>query len=294
MNIPEMLSLILIGFILRRVIKSERFFEGLRFLVNEVLFALFVFGNVASKNLEYLLRIKLVFLYVFLVIGISLSSSFFYSRLFVKDRKWMGALMVLSSYPNTAALGFPIASLFLKDITPAILYSTTNSLIILPIVTFIAAHFSSEKASIKESFKKALRFPPTLANLLALSLVVAGIRLPDWFLNPIKTVGWMNIPLLLIYFGSRISLGKFSPRRLAEVATFRSIIPFLFVFLTLRNAEREIFYAVLVEASMPPAIAANAILAQYRLKAEEAISVTFVWTLIIIAFFSALNLVMNG
>ncbi|MFA4667900.1 AEC family transporter [Pyrococcus kukulkanii] len=288
MNILEMLSLILLGYMLKRIIKSERFFYILRRLVNEVLFALFVFGNVASKDLSYLLKIKIVFLYVFLVIGISLSASFLYSKLFVKDRKWKGALMVLSSYPNTAALGFPIASLFLDDITPAILYSTTNSLIILPIVTFVAAHYSTGGASIRKSFKKALRFPPTVANLLALTLVIAGIRLPGWFINPIKTIGWTNIPLLLVYFGSRISLGKFSVRKLIEVATFRSLIPFVFVYATLHGYPREIFYAILVESSMPPAIAANAILAQYDLKAEEAISVTFVWTLIVIAFFSIL------
>ncbi|MFA4647658.1 AEC family transporter [Pyrococcus kukulkanii] len=288
MNIPEMLSLIFLGYLLKRAIKSERFFYILRRLINEVFFALFVFGNVASKDLSYLLKIKIVFLYVFLIIGISLSTSFLYSKLFVKDEKWRGALIVLSSYPNTAALGFPIASLFLDDITPAILYSTTNSLIILPIVTFVAAHYSTGGASIRKSFKKTLRFPPTVANLLALTLVIAGIRLPDWFINPIKTIGWTNIPLLLVYFGSRISLGKFSVRKLIEVATFRSLIPFVFVYATLHGYPREIFYAILVESSMPPAIAANAILAQYELKAEEAISVTFVWTLIVMAFFSIL------
>lgn len=289
MNIPEMLALISLGYILRRLINDERPFSILRIIVNEVLFAIFVFGNVASKSLDYLIRIKLVFIYVFLVIGLSLLTSYVYGKLFLKDREWRGALMVLSSYPNTAALGFPIASLFLRDITPAILYATTNSLIILPIVTFIAAHFSGKQSSIKESVKRALKFPPTSANLLALTLVMLGIKLPEWLLEPIIRIGWWNIPLLLIYFGSRISLGKFSIRRLLEVATFRTIIPFLFVLITLRGAEREIFYAILVEASMPPAISANAILAQYNLKAEEAISTTFVWTLIVIAFYSVLK-----
>ncbi|AAL80573.1 hypothetical protein PF0449 [Pyrococcus furiosus DSM 3638] len=285
-----MLALISLGYILRRLINDERPFSILRIIVNEVLFAIFVFGNVASKSLDYLIRIKLVFIYVFLVIGLSLLTSYVYGKLFLKDREWRGALMVLSSYPNTAALGFPIASLFLRDITPAILYATTNSLIILPIVTFIAAHFSGKQSSIKESVKRALKFPPTSANLLALTLVMLGIKLPEWLLEPIIRIGWWNIPLLLIYFGSRISLGKFSIRRLLEVATFRTIIPFLFVLITLRGAEREIFYAILVEASMPPAISANAILAQYNLKAEEAISTTFVWTLIVIAFYSVLKM----
>ena len=293
MNIAEMLALITIGYALKLAIKDEKPFDYLRILVNDVLLALFIFGNVASKDLSYLLSIKTVFLYVFLIIGISLSASYLYGRVRLKNDPWAGALMVLSVYPNTAALGFPIASLFLDDITPAILYSTTNSMIVIPIVTFIAAHYSSGGASVKESFLKALKFPPTLANLLALGLVVAGVKLPDWFIEPVKTIGWLSIPLLLIYFGSRITLRAFDVRKLLEVGAFRIAIPFVFVFLTLRSARPEIFYSVLVEASMPPAIAANAILAQYRLKADEAISVTFVLTLLVIGLFVILKAVLG-
>ncbi len=290
MNIAEMLALIGLGYLLKLVVRKERPFDWLRFITNDILLAFFVFGNVASKDLEYLLSIKTVFLYVFLIIGISLGFSYLYGRFTLKSDPWAGALMVLSVYPNTAALGFPIAELFLKDITPAILYSTTNSMIVIPIVTFIAAHYSSGGASVKESFLKALKFPPTLANLLALGLVIAGIHLPGWFIEPIKTIGWLSIPLLLIYFGSRITLRAFELRKLLEVGTFRIAIPFVFVFLTLRWASRDVFYSVLVEASMPPAIAANAILAQYRLKADEAISVTFVLTLLVIGLFVILRI----
>ncbi|WP_461866769.1 AEC family transporter [Thermococcus sp.] len=289
MNIPEMLTLVALGYALKRVIKDDRPFNYLRILVNDFLLALFVFGNVASKNLEYLLEIKLVFLYVFLIILISFTFSYLYGHLFLKERKWAGALIVLSVHPNTAVLGFPIASLFLKDITPAILYSTTNSMIVLPIVTFIAAHYSSGGASIKKSFLKALKFPPTIANLFALALVITGVMLPESVLSPIKTVGWWSIPLLIIYFGSRITLRSFNWRKLTEVGMFRITIPFIFVFLTLRWTSLEVFYSVLIEASMPPAIAANAILAQYKLKAEEAISVTFILTLLVIGLFMMLK-----
>lgn len=288
-----MLTLMGLGYVLRLTLKDDRLFDYLRFLVNDVLLALFIFGNVASKNLAYLLSIKTVFLYVFLIIGISLSTSYLYGRLAIKNDPWAGALMVLSIYPNTAALGFPIAGLFLDDITPAILYSTTNSMIVIPIVTFIAAHYSSGGASVRRSFIKALKFPPTLANLLALTLVIAGIKLPTHFIEPVKTVGWLSIPLLLIYFGSRITLRAFNLRKLLEVGTFRIAIPFTFVFFTLPWASPNVFYSVLVEASMPPAIAANAILAQYRLKAEESISVTFVLTLLTIGLFVLLRAFMD-
>ncbi|WP_297421874.1 transporter [Thermococcus sp.] len=289
MNIIEMLALIGFGYLLKLMVRKERPFDWLRFITNDILLAFFVFGNVASKDLAYLLSIKTVFLYVFLIIAISFSTSYLYGRFVLKNNPWAGALMVLSVYPNTAALGFPIASLFLKDITPAILYSTTNSMIVIPIVTFIAAHYSSGGANVGDSLMKALKFPPTLANLLALGLVIAGISLPNWFIGPLTTIGWLSIPLLLIYFGSRITLRAFEMRKLLEVGAFRIVVPFIFVFLTLHWASRSVLYSVLVEASMPPAIAANAILAQYRLKANEAISVTFVLTLLVIGLFVALR-----
>ncbi len=284
MDVYQMLALIAVGYILKRLIKDDRLFKWLNLFSTRVLLTLFVFGNVASKDLNYLLSIKLVFLYVLLVIALSLGLSYLYARRFVGDENWAGALMILSTYPNTAAMGFPIASLFLNDITPAILYSTTNSLILLPLATFIAAHYSSGKASVKNSLVKALKFPPTAANLLALALVLTGIKLPAWLLEPARSIGWWSIPLLLIYFGSIINLREFRVRHLVEVGLFRSIIPFIFVSLTLRGAG-DTYYAVLVEASMPPAIMANVILAHYRLKAEEGIGVTVVLTLITLVFF---------
>ncbi|NJE06086.1 transporter [Thermococcus sp. M36] len=288
MDVYQMLALIALGYVLKRLIKDERPFYWLNLFSTRILLTLFVFGNVASKDLGYLLSIKLVFIYVLLIIALSLGLSYLYTRHFVKDEDWRGALMILSTYPNTAAMGFPIASLFLDDITPAILYSTTNSLIVLPLVTFIAAHYSSGKASIKDSLVKALKFPPTAANLLALFIVLARVKLPSWLLEPAKSIGWWSIPLLLVYFGSIINLREFRLRHLAEVGLFRSVIPFLFVLLTLRGAG-DIYYAVLVEASMPPAIMANVVLAHYKLKAGEGIGVTVVLTLITLLFFMAIK-----
>ena len=288
MNIYEMLALIAVGYALKYAVRDERPFRWLNAFSTQILLTLFVFGNVASKDLGYLISVKPVFIYVILIIALSLGLSYLYARFFVSDERWAGALMVLSVYPNTAAMGFPIASLFLDDITPAILYSTTNSLIVLPLASFIAAHYSSGKASVKGSLVKALKFPPTTANLLALALVVAGVRLPAWFLEPVKAVGWWSIPLLLIYFGSIIDLREFRLRYLLEVGLFRSLLPFLFVLFTLRGAG-DIYYAVLVESAMPPAIMANVLLAHYRLKAGEGIAVTVVLSLLVLLFFTGLR-----
>ncbi|WP_365942331.1 hypothetical protein [Thermococcus sp.] len=158
MNIPEMLSLMTVRFLLKRIIKSRKPFSVVRFLASDILLAFYVFSNVASKNLAYLMEIRTVFIYVFLVISISFIGAYLYG-IRLKDEKWRAALIILSIYPNTVALGFPIASLFLGDLTPAIIYASTNTLIVLPISSFIAAHYSGGSASLRETIKRALKFP---------------------------------------------------------------------------------------------------------------------------------------
>lgn len=71
--------------------------------------------------------------------------------------------------------------------------------------------------------------------------------------------------------------------RFALKRIVKSDKPFIFVFLTLK-APSDIFYAVLVEATMPPAIIGNAILAHYRLR-EEGIGVTILLTLMVLILF---------
>lgn len=288
MNIYEMLALITIGFALKRIVKSDKPFIYLNKIAVEALLTFYIFSSVAAKDLEYLIEIRLVFIYVFLIIGLNLLSSYLYARFFVNDDRWKGALIILSTYPNTVAMGFPIASLFLDDLTPVLLYASIHTLIIIPLATFLAAHYSSGKASLKDSLLRALKFPPTSANLLALAFVFLGIKLPNALLTVMNQVGWWCIPLTLIYFGSRINLQKFEVRKLLEVATFRTVLPFIFVFLTLK-APSDIFYAVLVEATMPPAIIGNAILSHYRLREEEGIGVTIVLTLIVLVLFLLLR-----
>jgi hypothetical protein len=287
MNLAETTLLIFLGFALKKAIKKEEPFILLRKFSNNILLTLFVFSNVASKDLGYLLKIKVVFFYVFIIIGLSFLTSYLYS-LKIPDEKWKAALIILSIYPNTVALGFPIASLFLDDLTPVIIYASTNVLIVLPIATLIASHYSKGKHSTEHILKNALKFPPVAANLLALTLVLLNFHLSKRFLETLNQIGWWSIPALIVYFGSRINLQKFEWRKLMEVITFRSVIPFIFVTLTLK-ASGEIFYSVLVEASMPPAIMANAILARYNLKEEEAIGVTIVLTLITMGFFLILK-----
>ncbi|WP_324735944.1 AEC family transporter [Thermococcus sp. SY098] len=284
MKVPEMLILIAFGHLIGKRVslaKVGRF-------ASKYLLAFLIFGNIASKSLDYLLSIKIVFIYAVLVTIICLLSSYLYGHVFIKDHKWRGALIILSVYPNLSALGFPIVSLFVNDITPAVIYASITSMTVVPIVTFVASHFSNHSSTLKESLKASVLFPPSIATVLGVTAVVLNIKIP--FLNVIKRIGWLTIPLLLIYFGSRITLKRFTLKSFAEVLVFRSLIPAVFVVTILHGYSDEVFYSVLVESVMPPAISANAILAYYNLKAEEAVSATFAHTILTLAVFIVLSI----
>ncbi|MDD8031798.1 MAG: transporter [Acidobacteriota bacterium] len=283
MTIPVILILIATGFVLKLLIKKEQTFNYLGILANDLLLSFFTFANIASKSLRYLLSLKIVFLSVISVTLVCLVSSYLYGLLFIKkDRSWRGALTVLSVFPNTAALGFPLVALFSKDLTPAVLYSAVNLLLVIPLATFLTIHYSSNHSTHREILTRTLSFPPIPFSLAAIILVLINVQLPERLLDFLQSIGWWCLPLMLVYFGSQLSLKNLKIKNVLEAGLLRMIIPFIFVLLAFRSAAESVFLTILIESSMPPAIMAASLLARHKLKAEEAAAVTLILTLVAI------------
>ncbi len=283
MTIPVILILIATGFVLKLLIKKESTFHYLGILANDLLLSFFTFASIASKSLSYLLSLRIVFLSVIGVTLVCLASSYFYGLLFIKkDRGWRGALLVLSIFPNSAALGFPMVALFSKDLTPAVLYSAVSLLLVIPLATFLTIRYSRNHSTSKEILTRALSFPPIPFSLVAIILVLVNVRLPERFLNFLQSIGWWCLPLMLVYFGSQLSLKNIQIKKILETGLLRMVIPFIFVLLVCRSAAEPVFLTILIESSMPPAIMAASLLARHKLKAEEASAVTFILTMVAI------------
>lgn len=283
MTIPVILVLIAAGFFLRLAIQKDWFFNVIGILANDILLSFLVLASIAGRSLDYLMSLKEVFFYVAAVVILCLVSSYTYGRYFIKeDRGWRGTMMVLAVFPNTAALGFPLVAIFTPDLTPAVLYSAASSLLAIPLATFLTIRFSQGSNAWKETVVRTFSFPPVTVSLLSLILVLSGIRLPAKLINLFQAIGWWCLPLMLVYFGSRLQFRNIPLRKILETSFFRIILPFFFVCITLQTQSEPVFYAVLIESSMPPAIIAASILARHRLKAEESTAVTLVLTLAVI------------
>ncbi|HAR36480.1 MAG TPA: transporter [Acidobacteria bacterium] len=283
MTVPVILALIAAGFFLKSVIRKDGIFNFIGILANDILLSFFVLASIAGRSLAYLMGLKEVFFYVVAVVILCLGSSYIYGRYFIReDRGWRGSLMVLSIFPNTAALGFPLVAIFTADLTPAVLYSAASSLLAIPLATFLTIRYSQDSHALRETVARTFSFPPVTVSLLSLILVLSGIRLPVKLINLAQAIGWWCLPLMLVYFGSRLQFRHIPVRKILETGFFRIILPFFLVWSTLRTPSEPVFYAVLIESSMPPAIMAASILARHRLKAEESTAVTLVLTLVAI------------
>ncbi len=95
---------------------------------------------------------------------------------------------------------------------------------------------------------------------------------------------------MLVYFGSRLQLKKIPVRKILETGLFRMILPLCFILLSLRLTSRSVFFAVLIESIMPPAIMAASILARHGLKDEESAAVTMILTLMAIFLITSLKI----
>lgn len=280
MTIPLILGLIASGFILKQLFRKEWIFNFIGILANDILLGFLVLASLAGKSLDYLAGLSLVIFYVAAVVVLCLAGSYFYGRYFIRDdRGWRGALMVLSIFPNTAALGFPLVAVFTRDLTPAVLYSAASSLLAIPLATFLTIRYSRGGKGLGETVTATLTFPPVTISLVSLGLVLGGVKLPEKFLALAEKIGWWCLPLMLVYFGSRLQFKNIPLRKILETGLFRMMLPFIFLLLALRTSSEPVFYAILVESAMPPAIMAASILARHQLKAEDSTAVTLVLTL---------------
>ncbi len=111
-------------------------------------------------------------------------------------------------YVNSANLGIPVAAYVLGDaalVGPVLLLQL---LLLQPVaLAILDAHEMGSRPSLPAVVRRTLANPLTLATLLGLLLALTGWRLPDMLENPIRLVGGMAVPGILIAYGVALRLG---------------------------------------------------------------------------------------
>lgn len=185
------------------------------------------------------------------------------------SREVTGALLIVVPLGNTSFLGFPIIESFYGDsgMAYAVLYDQFGSFIGLAVVaTTLAAYFGKplqEKQSVGGLALRVLRFPPFVALVVSLLLLVTESKYPQSIESIIRVVSMTLVPVVMIAVGLQLQLKI--PRH--DVAPFvfsltakLIIMPALALLgLLLLGVEGLAVKVSVLEAAMPPMITAGAI-----------------------------------
>ncbi len=206
-------------------------------------------------------------IYLLICLGIS----FAVAKLLRLPEKTLRSFILMSSFGNTAFLGFPVTySLLGKEALPfAILYDQGVSFLSIMTLGFLIAGGSV-------SLKNILTFPPFLA--LVLSLILRDFSIPENVEFLLETLASSLFPVVLVSLGISFSLRDAKERvKLSTLAILLKTAIFPFIIATvlkvsgMTSLEWKVF---LIESAMPPMVMASILVIKYRL--DSALAVTSV------------------
>ncbi len=113
-----------------------------------------------------------------------------------------------SSYVNAGNLGLPVAAYVLGDaalVAPTLLLQL---LVLQPIaLAVLDAHRAGRAPSVWTTLRGPLTNPLTLGTLVGVVLAATGWRLPALLGDPVRLVGAMAVPSMLVAYGIALRLG---------------------------------------------------------------------------------------
>ena len=210
-----------------------------------------------------------VVLLAWISIGLSLFISVLLGKLLGFEGGSLRALVLVSSFGNTAFLGYPFTFALYGDegLRYAVLYDQLGSFLLVASIGFLIATGRFDP-------KEVLLFPPFLA--LVVGLLSRGVQFPEALNTFLDVSGKSLIPIVLFAIGLR-----FSPSHLPKSAKGTALalgikmlfVPLLMV-LILKGLDLKglPYRVVLLETSMPPMVMAGVLAIKYGLDEALALS----------------------
>jgi len=249
-----------------RVFKEEDAGAFINYVIYFSLPAL-VFGKV--REIELTGEAVGVVLSAWLIILASIALSFLVGKLLRMESKTLKAFVLVSSFGNTAFMGYPFAFALFGDegLRFAVLYDQLGSFLLVVSVGFLIA-------TGRFSLKEVLLFPPFVA--LVFALLSRSLEVPLFLSMFVDISGKSLIPVVLFALGL-----KFSPRHLLDsmgnaflTVSLKMLIVPLLVLIGLKTLGLDTlnYRVVLLESTMPPMVMAGVLAIKYGLDDKLAIS----------------------
>ena len=198
-----------------------------------------------------------------LLIGYSVGS------LLKLEDKTLKSFVLVSSFGNTAFLGYPFAfSLFgAEGLKYAVLYDQLGSFIAVITLGFTIA-------TGKPSFRTVATFPPLIALLVG--LLLRGTTMPEPVNTTLETAGMSLIPTVLFALGLKLSVRDIMDSvKLSSLALIIKmvVVPISLSILLNQLSLSDLPYRVaLLETAMPPMVMSGVLAIQYGLDTKLAVS----------------------
>ncbi len=215
------------------------------------------------------------------VIGVSLLVSYLAGKLLGLEEKSLKAFVLVSSFGNTAFMGYPFTFALFGDegLGYAVLYDQLGSFLLVISVGFLIA---TGRFSVKE----VVGFPPFLALLFAFA--TRDMPVPAFVQTFLEVAGSSLIPVVLFAVGLRFSPeGVFSSIKgaFASLLIKMLLVPLgLLFFLKAWGLATLPYKVVLLESAMPPMVMAGVLALKYEL--DHALAISSITLGMLLSFFS--------
>lgn len=200
------------------------------------------------------------------------------------DEKRLRVFMLVTTFPNTGFLGYPLAYALFggTGLSYAVLYDQMGMFpVFLTLGFFIAGG--------KECLLESLKFPPLLALVAALILNVAGLHPSGSIAAILAGIGWTTLPLTIFLIGAKIrvtALRDIKPVALCLLLRMIIIPAILIVTLHLMGKSGLPYRVSIMETAMSPALTTSILALQYGLDEDFAVACISAGTLICLVMFS--------
>lgn len=290
----------LVGYLISRLSGKGRLVNDyLTSLLIKLLVPLLVIYTLLTASPETLVEFPMVLLMAVLVHLLGPAIMFLRLRNRDIDNATKGVFYICATFSNALFIPLPLVVMFIGEsgVPFVVVFSLTQFLLLATLGSLMGSAFSERQAGWKNIARRALTFPPLLAAMLAIVVILSGVALPGIVASVLSYSGTLTTYLALVSVGLGVGI-RFSLKdvrgALEVVAVRQVIIPLLMVPTVLLSGLSGVpSRIVLLEAFMPPAVLAVAYAGGFGLESERAATIVTVGTLILLPALPFLSLLLR-
>jgi len=208
------------------------------------------------------------------------------------DNSTKGVFYICVTFNNALFIPLPLVMMFVDPallelgLSIVIIFSLTQMILLATLGSFMGAKFGGNNGGHRKITKDALTFPPFIAAIIGVILLLANIQIPGdiaYFLSfsgPITTY----LALIAVGLGIGVRFSLVEIRAALEVVGIRQIlIPILVIPIIIFSGLSQLPASILIlETLMPPAVLTVIYAKSFKLDSEKAATIVTVGTLLLL------------